>query len=97
VLPSSRSHLAWGGSPSALRRGPAPAPAAAAAAREEKRRGARKKGKTERERKTLAVRRKKKGHLDKGQQRRRTDGISQGLMRNFKKLQGPFCKAKFSH
>jgi hypothetical protein len=30
---------------------------------------------------------------DKEEQRRRTDGISQGLMRNFRKLQGPFCKA----
>jgi hypothetical protein len=93
----ARPRLAWGYSPCALRRRPAPAPAAAAAAGEEKRRGARKKGKTERERKTLAVRRKKKGRLDKGEQRRRTDGISQGLMLNFRKLQGPFCKAKFSH
>jgi hypothetical protein len=36
---------------------------------------------------------KEKGRQDKGEQRRKTDGISQGLMRNFRKLQGPFCKA----
>jgi hypothetical protein len=30
---------------------------------------------------------------DKEEERRRTDGISQGLIRNFRKLQGPFCKA----
>jgi hypothetical protein len=40
---------------------------------------------------------KKKGHLDKGEQRRRVDGIFQGLMHNFRKLQGSFCKAKISH
>jgi hypothetical protein len=36
---------------------------------------------------------KEKGRQDKGEERRKTDGISQRLMRNFKKLQGPFCKA----
>jgi hypothetical protein len=43
-----------------------------------KRKGARKKSRTERERerKMPAVRRKKKGRLDKGEQRRRSDGIS---------------------
>jgi hypothetical protein len=29
------------------------------------------------------------------QRRRRRGGFSQGLMRNFRKSQGPFCKAKF--
>jgi hypothetical protein len=39
--------------------------------------------------------RKRKGRQDKGEQRRRTDGVSQGLIRNFRKLQGPFFKEKF--
>jgi hypothetical protein len=29
----------------------------------------------------------------KEEQRRRRNGIPQGLMRNFRKLQGPVCKA----
>jgi hypothetical protein len=32
---------------------------------------------------------------DKEEERRRTDGIFQGLISNFRKLQGPFCKVKF--
>jgi hypothetical protein len=38
---------------------------------------------------------KAKRHQDK-EEVRRTDGIFQGLMRNFRKLQGPICKTKFS-
>jgi hypothetical protein len=36
------------------------------------------------------------GRQDKEEERRRTDGIPQGLIRNFKKLQGLVCKVKFS-
>jgi hypothetical protein len=43
---------------------------------------------------TPAVR-KKKGASEK-EQRRRGKVISQGLMRNFRGLQGPICKTKFS-
>jgi hypothetical protein len=33
---------------------------------------------------------------DKGErEQRRRNEIPQGLMHNFRKLQGPFCKAKF--
>jgi hypothetical protein len=40
------------------------------------------------------VERKRMGAREK-KQRRRGKEISQGLMRNFRKLQGPVCKAKF--
>jgi hypothetical protein len=33
---------------------------------------------------------------DKGEERRRTDGIPQGLIRNYRKWQGPGCKTKIS-
>jgi hypothetical protein len=37
----------------------------------------------------------KKGAPGIREQRRRGKEISQGLMRNFRKLQGPVCKEKF--
>jgi hypothetical protein len=33
---------------------------------------------------------------DKVEERRKTDGIPQGLIRKIRELQGPICKAKFS-
>jgi hypothetical protein len=38
---------------------------------------------------------KERRRQDKEEERRRRDGISQGLIRNFRKLQGPFYKVKF--
>jgi hypothetical protein len=32
---------------------------------------------------------------EEGEQRRKRNEISQGLMRKFRKSQGPFCKVKF--
>jgi hypothetical protein len=37
----------------------------------------------------------KEGGAREEKQRRRMNRFPQGLMRNFRKLQGPFCKAKF--
>jgi hypothetical protein len=42
------------------------------------------------------VEKKKEGRRqDKEEERRKIDGLSQGLIRNFRKLQGLFCKTKF--
>jgi hypothetical protein len=38
---------------------------------------------------------KKKGRQGEEKQRRKRKETSQGLMRKFRKLQGPFCKFKF--
>jgi hypothetical protein len=40
--------------------------------------------------------RKKQRRQDKVEERRKTDRIPQGLIRNYRKLQGPVCKTKFS-
>jgi hypothetical protein len=44
----------------------------------------------------LPVGEKEKKGQDKEEERRRTDGLFQGLKRNFRKLQGLVCKVKFS-
>jgi hypothetical protein len=50
----------------------------------------------ERKREVLPVgKQKKRRRRQDKKQRRRGIGIPQGLMRNFRKLQGPFCKTKF--
>jgi hypothetical protein len=59
-------------------------------------RGERGRGRTgvetrERERRRQRI----KKHQGEEKQRRRGNGFPQGLMRNFRKLQGPVCKAKF--
>jgi hypothetical protein len=36
-----------------------------------------------------------RGAPGRRKQRRRRDGILQGLIRNYRKLQGPICKTKF--
>jgi hypothetical protein len=38
---------------------------------------------------------KQKRCQDKEEERRRTDGLSQGPKREYRKLQGPDCKTKF--
>jgi hypothetical protein len=38
----------------------------------------------------------KKADRERGRKRRRRNGIPQGLMHKFGKLQGPFCKVKFT-
>jgi hypothetical protein len=51
----------------------------------------------EKEGRRPVIRKKKEEGQDKGEQRRRTSGIPQGLICNFRKLQGPVCKARISH
>jgi hypothetical protein len=55
----------------------------------------RERGKAGRDRERRPGEKEKVGRQVKGEQRRKTNGIPQGLICNFRKLQGPFCKAKF--
>jgi hypothetical protein len=42
------------------------------------------------------VEKKKEGrHQDKVEERRKTDGIPQGLIHKIREMQGPICKTKF--